>query len=198
MQVKFMALALGVAICGCTGGSKAPSEPMADAAAPTTQCMKDTDCKGDRICDKGSCTSPTANVSPLVAQTIPASKNAAAQSVETQALDAAVGSGADCAEGTEGIPTFGSSYNGGIYLCREPVDAYWNDWYALQTFKDTLHVQSEGKTSAFSGHLTIVCSTGAYFWSNASDMDQPLAPEDIASVVPTQVVAKAKQYLCKS
>jgi hypothetical protein len=36
--------------------------PSAAAPAPTAttaaECVKDTDCKGDRICDKGQCTSP--------------------------------------------------------------------------------------------------------------------------------------------
>jgi hypothetical protein len=44
-------------------------EPLPEAATPATTepapapaggsaCAKDTDCKGDRICDKGQCTAP--------------------------------------------------------------------------------------------------------------------------------------------
>ena len=33
---------------------------MADSASPPGGCQKDTDCKGERVCEKGSCHSPKA------------------------------------------------------------------------------------------------------------------------------------------
>src|SRR6185369_3107868 len=40
--------------CGDGGDSPAP-------AAAATGCTKDTDCKGDRVCEAGQCVSPTGN-----------------------------------------------------------------------------------------------------------------------------------------
>ncbi len=36
----------------------APSAPSAPAAPAAAGCTKDTDCKGDRICDEGACRDP--------------------------------------------------------------------------------------------------------------------------------------------
>lgn len=60
-----LALSLtALALAGCDKAAE-PSSPPQAGAAPA-QCLKDTDCKGDRICDDGKCTSPQA-ASPLVA-----------------------------------------------------------------------------------------------------------------------------------
>jgi hypothetical protein len=49
-----------VCACGAEVEAQAPAEsaPAAGAAAPGGACGKDTDCKGDRICDHGSCVAP--------------------------------------------------------------------------------------------------------------------------------------------
>ncbi|CAM3883315.1 putative lipoprotein [Pseudomonas reidholzensis] len=40
-----------------------PAENTSQASVAVTQCAKDTDCKGDRICESGQCTSPNAQAS---------------------------------------------------------------------------------------------------------------------------------------
>ena len=50
------------------GGCNLPSNkdtpkatPTPETTADTSACKKDTDCKGDRICDNGTCRSPATN-----------------------------------------------------------------------------------------------------------------------------------------
>lgn len=54
------------------------------AAAPLLQCAKDTDCKGDRICEGGKCVAPTASTQ-SVPQVSSAPANAPAGPEESQA-----------------------------------------------------------------------------------------------------------------
>lgn len=56
LKSTLLACATLLALNACSGGNSS-SEP---ASAPLGQCQKDTDCKGDRICDKGMCTAPNA------------------------------------------------------------------------------------------------------------------------------------------
>ncbi len=200
MRVRAAILALSLCLLGCT------AEPQTQSAAAisgtnSAQCMKDTDCKGDRICDKGTCKNPQVDAPSIETTDTSAAVTTARlkdQDSSARMPPSAVGSDATCEDGTNDIPALGSSYNDGIYLCREPIESYWNDWYASRAGQDKLLVQSEGKTSGFSGNLIFNCSTGASSWDNASDFDEPLATErDIAAVVPLQVVTKAMQHFCK-
>ena len=59
-QIAIVAL-LALIISGCD----TPKEETAQATQPPAMCAKDTDCKGDRICENGQCTSPAAQ--PLIA-----------------------------------------------------------------------------------------------------------------------------------
>ena len=54
-------LAVGLSACNKPESSQSPSS---STMASPAQCMKDTDCKGDRICEKGTCSTPIAT--PLV------------------------------------------------------------------------------------------------------------------------------------
>jgi hypothetical protein len=106
-----------------------------------------------------------------------------------------------CVQGTDGAPAFGSDYEDGIYLCREPVESYWNDWYAVlpSSGQTELQIKSEGKTSGFSGNLTIDCESGQTSWSDASNFDEPLGSEnEISDLVPSQVMVYAKRQACKA
>ena len=68
---KLLLVAACLVLCAC---SRAPADAGADPAlvkgAPALQCGKDTDCKGDRICEGGRCMSP-ADLAP-VADGVPA------------------------------------------------------------------------------------------------------------------------------
>lgn len=64
--MKFLLTVLALLVCAsCTEAKK----PGIDTSAATTpaplQCSKDTDCKGDRICEQGKCTAPSQSVNPL-------------------------------------------------------------------------------------------------------------------------------------
>jgi hypothetical protein len=54
------------------------AEPRSAPAARTAGCTKDTDCKGDRICRRGSCEDPTPTSTEPVAESAPAPRPAAA------------------------------------------------------------------------------------------------------------------------
>lgn len=61
-----------IALVGClliSACGKEANTPQASSATPkpqvSLQCGKDTDCKGDRICEDGKCVSPTASDAPL-------------------------------------------------------------------------------------------------------------------------------------
>lgn len=41
-----------------TPASEEAAAPATDGPAAATKCGKDTDCKGDRVCEKGECVSP--------------------------------------------------------------------------------------------------------------------------------------------
>jgi hypothetical protein len=106
-----------------------------------------------------------------------------------------------CEEGTNGVPALGSDYEDGVYLCREPAETYWNDWYVvLPTPGQTgFQIKSQGKTSSFSGNLTIDCESGQTSWADASNFDEPLGSEqEVFELVPSQVVANAKRQFCKA
>jgi len=53
-QIAIVAL-LALVISGCDK----PKEETAQATQSPAMCAKDTDCKGDRICESGQCTSPS-------------------------------------------------------------------------------------------------------------------------------------------
>ena len=63
-------IALLVSISASCTDRNTSSHPSLESPQ-TLQCSKDTDCKGDRICEKGACTNPT---SPVVASSSVATK----------------------------------------------------------------------------------------------------------------------------
>ncbi len=194
MKSTFTLLIFLLLISGC---NKKTDKDITSTQISTTQCMKDTDCKGDRICEVGVCTSPQSNSTHTVSKNSHAIETKKGEVQETNSpLDS--GTNSQCEEGINGAPAFGSSFNGGAYLCREKVETYWNDWYALNATQNTLDVHGEGKTTEFKGHLTINCDTGKHNWSKATDMDQQLTSNtDIAEIVPLDVIKKAKRHICK-
>jgi hypothetical protein len=67
----------------CICGTPEPyrfAEPRPAPAARTAGCTKDTDCKGERICRRGSCEDPTPTSTEAGDESAPASKSPAAAS----------------------------------------------------------------------------------------------------------------------
>jgi len=104
-------------------------------------------------------------------------------------------------------PTIGAKANGGVFVYRESVEMYWNDWTAyLLMDKKTLKMMgqahltlvSEGKTSEFVGNISINCENGKYFWESASNFGDALPnKKEISAVIPTQVIKNVTKLFCK-
>lgn len=104
-------------------------------------------------------------------------------------------------------PTLGASIDGGVFLHREPVEIYWNDWIAFPLMAKTgiptsgqarVTVIGEGKTATFIGNLSINCESGKYYWESAGSGSEFLTSEDQAEeIVPRGVVLNAAKLFCK-
>lgn len=110
-------------------------------------------------------------------------------------------------KGTYSAPKVGTIINGGIFLHREPVEMYWDDWISYPLMdrqrlpssdQVELLIKGEGKTVVFYGVLSINCNNSKYFWegipSNAGDV---LDDSNINSIVPHQVINSAITLFCK-
>lgn len=147
---------------------------------------------------------------PYTRQKCEATVEAEKNSVTAKEVQAPLGSAATpsvsngsltCEQGINGAPALGSKHQDGVYLCREPVEMYWNDWYAIQPASPdgTLEIKSDGKTSAFSGTLAIDCASDRTSWINARNFDEPIGTDqEISDVVPAQVIVNAKRQACKA
>ena len=105
-------------------------------------------------------------------------------------------------------PKVGANVDGGIFLFREPLEVYWNDWVGFPlmqkrssvTGQARLTVTGEGKTASFVGTLSINCENRKYFWETAANGIENLSPSNekrINEIVPRQVVNNATRLLCK-
>ena len=63
LPIAFFA-AMALAGCGNTPAPAVPANASPSAQAEVLQCGKDTDCKGDRICEQGACVAPIETVLP--------------------------------------------------------------------------------------------------------------------------------------
>ena len=103
-------------------------------------------------------------------------------------------------------PKVGASIEGGIFLYREVVEAYWNDWIGFPVMTKTVSetnqarvtVVGEGKTATFIGNLSINCKNGKHFWESAGSGSEFLSNEKQADeIVPLPVINNAIKLLCK-
>ena len=104
-------------------------------------------------------------------------------------------------------PKLGAPVDGGVFLYREPVEMYWNDWIAFPLMAKTsiptsgqarATVIGEGKTATFIGNLSINCENGKHYWESAASGSEFLAGEEQAEeIVPKSVARNAVKLLCK-
>ena len=96
-------------------------------------------------------------------------------------------------------PKVGSLTNGGVFLYRERVEMYWNDWIAypladmhsLPSFGQVdLTIRGEGKTTSFDGVLSINCENGKHFWKGE-------VPRYAVEEVPNEVYKNAVSLFCR-
>ena len=107
----------------------------------------------------------------------------------------------------DNTPKVGSAKNGGIFLYRESVEIYWNDWvsYPLMDRRNLpsddqveLLIKGEGKTALFYGVLSINCNNGKYYWEGIpSNNGDALNESNINTIVPSQAIDNAIKLFCK-
>ncbi len=105
-------------------------------------------------------------------------------------------------------PSIGQKIKGGVFVYREYVERYWNDWIAYLLMDKNLlekvgqaHLTliGEGKTVAFVGNISINCENGKFLWESGSDDSIMFSNEkEINSVVPTQVIKNTTQLFCNA
>lgn len=100
---------------------------------------------------------------------------------------------------TYSAPKVGTAINGGVFLHREPVEMYWDDWvaYPMMDRKDLpsdgqviLAINGEGKSVNFNGILSINCEDGQNYWE-AANADTP------DEHIPVAVKNNAVSLFCK-
>lgn len=104
-------------------------------------------------------------------------------------------------------PKLGAPFDGGVFLYRESVEIYWNDWIAFPLMAKTdiptssqarATVTGEGKSATFIGNLSINCESGKHFWESAGNGSEFLSNEEQAEkIVPQSVVRNAVKLFCK-
>lgn len=142
---KIAALSCFISVVACSPSTSSPQARLATSDATMAQCMKDTDCKGDRICEKGVCAAPTQqqSVLPASSEVAPAAQaqspsNASAKALEDQlactkspdpgtAIRAMVKNGLlkDTDNGADGIPVFAPTSPLTVYGKRVTFVAGW-------------------------------------------------------------------------
>lgn len=99
----------------------------------------------------------------------------------------------------------GQPYNGGVFLYEEPVEIYWNDWWAhpLKSRADVKEygqaeptITGEGKTVDFVGLLSINCENGKHTWRGTQNFDRTLGEQETDEIVPPQVIKNAHKLFC--
>lgn len=103
-------------------------------------------------------------------------------------------------------PAFGTRHNDGLFLYREPVEAFWNDWVAhpppprLQGQDQVqLRIVGEGRTKSFDGMLTLNCSSEALGWIGARNFGELIRSSGVTkAMVPQEVIAGARRLFCAS
>jgi hypothetical protein len=101
--------------------------------------------------------------------------------------------------------TVGAPHNDGLFLYRQPVEQFWNDWTAVAVVPRSktsdqaeIRITGEGKTVDFSGHLIIQCRSDQQTWKNASNFRNAITkPADLSALVPLPVLKNARSVFCK-
>lgn len=142
-------ISLGLMACDKPVEPRSVAGSFEAAAVSTAQCMKDVDCKGDRICDEGLCTAPAASGA-NVTGTVPAMKRAELEApLDVESLDVSganepiinyKASQGDCVYPTSTVASFHSEPNGAAQGVLEQqgytVAAVQGTWAQLVTVPD--------------------------------------------------------------
>ncbi len=91
------------------------------------------------------------------------------------------------------------SIDGMVFLYREPVEIYWNDWKGKKLSGSQAYISGEGKTANFEGIVSLNCDSGSgYSWITASNSRQHLgmSETEVSRVVPIQAISAAFTEFC--
>lgn len=89
--------------------------------------------------------------------------------------------------------------DGMVFLYREKVEIYWNDWTAKQLSGSKIYIAGEGKTAGFEGIVSLNCdSASGYSWITASNDRRRLgiSEAEIKEAVPIQALSSAFTLFC--
>ncbi|MDP2071684.1 hypothetical protein [Methylotenera sp.] len=105
-------------------------------------------------------------------------------------------------------PKIGATVDGGIFLYRQSVENYWDDWIAYPLMAKTkvptssqarATVTGEGKLNSFIGNLSINCENGKHFWESSAIGSEIFTTDNQADkIVPSPVIKNAIKLLCKA
>lgn len=91
--------------------------------------------------------------------------------------------------------------NGEVFLYREPVEIYWNDWTGIRVSKDRVRISAQGKTVDFKGVLSLNCrGASGYSWITANNkfgQGNITTDAQISKIVPVQVTLAASEEFCQ-
>lgn len=75
--------------------------------------------------------------------------------------------------------------DGSIYLYREPVEAWWNDWVGKELSRGKVHISGAGKTAMFEGIIQLNCQNASgYTWLAAANYNnRAMAEEELTGVL---------------
>ena len=85
-----------------------------------------------------------------------------------------------------------------VYLYKEPIEMYWNDWKGKRLQRNDIYISGQGKTSDFHGIVHLNCDSGSgYSWVTASNFNNNCLTEaDFNDIVPIQALSVAFQKFC--
>lgn len=99
----------------------------------------------------------------------------------------------------------GQVYRGDVFLYEEPIEMYWNNWWAHPLSSDSqrkmlgqaeLTITGEGKTVDFVGTLSMNCENGKYSWRGTENFQQRLNGREVVELVPRQVIKNVHKLFC--
>jgi hypothetical protein len=89
--------------------------------------------------------------------------------------------------------------DGSVFLYREKVEIYWNDWTGVRLPNSKVYISGSGKTVTFNGVLQLNCqSASGYSWLTASSSYGALgiSERELNMIVPIQAVSAAFTVFC--